>query len=65
MCFHSVLDMGKTNKERQAEQREKLKNHEKPFNEYLSKDWMRKKLKWLEDNKKPKPEQDAFMAAES
>ena len=38
MCFHSVLDMGKTNKERQAEQREKRKNDEKPFNEYLPKD---------------------------
>ena len=36
----------------------------KAYREYLLKDWMRKKLRWLEDKKKTKPEKDAFKAAE-
>ena len=44
-CFHSVLDMGKTNKEIQAKGRKKLKKDEKACKEYLSKDRMRRKLK--------------------
>ena len=52
------------NKERKAKWREKLKKDEKAYREYLLKDWMRKKLRWLKDKKKAKPEKDAFKAAE-
>ena len=64
MPFHSVGDIGKTNKEREAKQREKLKKDEKNYQGYLPKYQMIKKLKPLEDKRKPKPEQDAFKGAE-
>ena len=57
--------MGKTSdKERQAKRREKLKKNEEAHGAYLEKDRLRKKMKRLQDKKKPKTEQDAFATAE-
>ena len=53
--------MAKTSdKERQDKRREKLKKNKEAYDEYLEKDRLRKKLKRLQDKKKPKTEQDAF-----
>ena len=57
--------MAKTyDKDRQAKRREKLKKDKEAYDDYLKKEWLRKKLKRLHDKNKPKPEHDAHRAAE-
>ena len=49
---HFLFQMSKTSdKERQAKQREKLKQDDRAYQSYLKKDQMRKKLKRVADKK--------------